>query len=84
VFLDAGCGRCHTVRGTEAAGRGGPDLTHLASRQTIVSGLLANDAASLERWITQPHTVKNGTAMPVTDLDPDSVGRLVELLGSLR
>jgi hypothetical protein len=38
----------------------------------------------LERWITQPHTVKNGTAMPVADLDPDSVGRLVEFLGGLR
>src|SRR5690606_16989244 len=35
LFLKNGCGACHTVRGTPAAGRVGPDLTHFASRPTL-------------------------------------------------
>jgi len=35
VFLDGPCSSCHTIRGTPAGGYVGPDLTHLASRQTL-------------------------------------------------
>ena len=35
VFLEQSCGGCHTIRGTDADGALGPDLTHLASRRTI-------------------------------------------------
>ncbi|MGH9032115.1 MAG: cytochrome c oxidase subunit II, partial [Acidimicrobiia bacterium] len=35
VYFDAGCASCHTVRGTQSVGTEGPDLTHLASRQTL-------------------------------------------------
>ena len=31
----SGCAGCHTVRGTGALGRLGPDLTHVASRRTL-------------------------------------------------
>jgi len=33
LFLANGCSACHTVRGTPAAGRIGPDLTHVGSRR---------------------------------------------------
>ena len=46
-----GCGGCHTIRGTAALGRLGPDLTHVASRRTLAAGTLANDAATLRAWI---------------------------------
>lgn len=42
AFLRNGCGACHTIRGTQARGRVGPDLTHLASRATIGAGTLMN------------------------------------------
>ncbi len=35
LFLSTGCGACHRIAGTKAAGEIGPDLTHLASRGTI-------------------------------------------------
>ena len=40
VFLTHACVMCHTIRGTPAGSRVGPDLTHLASRATIAAGAL--------------------------------------------
>ena len=42
----------------------GPDLTHIASRQTIAGGMLVNDTANLEAWITHAQSLKPGTPMP--------------------
>ena len=41
------CGACHTVRGTRAGGRLGPDLTHLMSRQTLAAATLPLRAVTL-------------------------------------
>src|SRR5215813_7970605 len=38
VFFSTSCVNCHTINGTEANGKFGPDLTHLMSRQTLGSG----------------------------------------------
>ena len=43
------CGACHAVRGIDAGGLVGPDLTHLVSRQTIASGIAAQFSRGLER-----------------------------------
>lgn len=64
VFASVGCGACHSVRGTEANGRMGPDLTHLASRRTLAAGILPNDRQTLERWIDNPDALKPGVRMP--------------------
>lgn len=64
LFLDQGCGACHRVRGTEAAGEVGPDLTHLASRGRIGAGLLPLDEHALRRWLRAPDAVKPGAKMP--------------------
>src|SRR5205085_9525961 len=40
LFARGPCALCHAVRGTPAGGRAGPDLTHLASRQTLAAGTL--------------------------------------------
>ncbi len=58
------CAVCHVVRGTDAAGARGPDLTHVASRLSIGAGTLPNDAASIERWIVSSQHVKPGNLMP--------------------
>jgi len=63
-FLANGCGACHTVRGTPAAGRVGPDLTHVGSRLEIAAGALPNNAEALQRWIERPHEAKPGALMP--------------------
>lgn len=64
LFLASGCGACHTIRGTEAAGRVGPDLTHLGSRLTIGAGILPVTRGALADWITAPEHLKPGVRMP--------------------
>jgi cytochrome c oxidase subunit 2 len=62
------CGVCHTVRGTQAGGETGPDLTHLMSRQTIAAGMLENSIGNLSGWIANPQSLKPGTRMPSVDI----------------
>jgi cytochrome c oxidase subunit 2 len=64
VFMESGCAGCHAIRGTEAVGRIGPDLTHLAGRRTLAAATLANDTPSLEAWIRHPARSKPGALMP--------------------
>ena len=84
VFTTERCGRCHTIRGTEANGQVGPDLTHVGSRQTIASGSLINSPAHRREWIANPQAVKPGNQMPPTPLDDDRMAALVAYLGMLR
>src|SRR5699024_2526541 len=76
VFMSASCVYCHTVAGTEAQGRAGPDLTHLASRGSLAAGTLPNTPGNLADWVTDPQAVKPGNAMPGTDLEGDELQAL--------
>ena len=72
IFEEQSCMNCHTIAGTVANGRYGPDLTHLMSRDTIASGAAPNTPANLIAWITDPSDFKPGTLMPamhLTDLE---------------
>src|SRR5262249_38241717 len=40
IFERTACMSCHTIAGTPAVGRFGPDLTHLMSRDTLGSGIV--------------------------------------------
>jgi cytochrome c oxidase subunit II len=72
VFEKTACVNCHTVAGTAAKGRFGPDLTHLMSRETIASGAVQNTPENLRRWIQDPSVIKPGCLMPAMGLsDPD-------------
>ena len=62
------CAGCHMVRGTEAAGALGPDLSHLMTRQTIASGILPNNDRTLAHWIADPQSLKPGAFMPAPAL----------------
>jgi len=64
LFLALGCGGCHTVRGTEAAGTIGPDLTHLASRRSVGIDTNALSAASIAAFIRDGQHIKPGNLMP--------------------
>ncbi|RVV96787.1 c-type cytochrome [Mesobaculum littorinae] len=67
VFMAEGCGACHTVRGTEAAGQVGPDLTHVGSRQSLAAGILPMTSDALVDWIADPEAFKPGVEMPGYD-----------------
>ena len=64
VFMQANCHECHVIRGTEADGESGPDLTHFADRQTLGAGAARNSRGNLAGWIVNPHGLKPGNLMP--------------------
>lgn len=84
VFLGQPCRYCHAVRGTEATGSVGPDLTHIASRLTLAGGTLPNTRGNLAGWILNPHRLKPGTMMPATPLSGVELQALVAYLESLK
>jgi len=84
VFLATSCVMCHTVRGTPAGSRIGPDLTHLASRRTIAAGSLPNTRGALAGWIVDPQSIKPGTRMPSNQIEPDDLQALLAYLESLK
>ena len=83
VFFTAKCHNCHTIRGTGAAGKIGPDLTHIGSRQTLGAAAVVNNRGNLSGWITNPQPIKPGNLMPATYLDPEELHPLVDYLMSL-
>ena len=78
------CGICHTVRGTRAGGRVGPDLSHLMTRMTIASGTLPNTVGYLSGWIAAPQHAKPGNYMPDLDLSGPQLNRIRAFLETLR
>jgi cytochrome c oxidase subunit 2 len=84
VFLTHSCVMCHTISGTDAGSRVGPDLTHVASRETIAAGTLPNTPGALSGWILDPQRLKPGTQMPPNALSGDELQALVSYLQSLQ
>ena len=84
TFFYRGCILCHTVRGTSAGGKLGPDLTHVASRKTIAAGTLPNTPGNLGGWIADPQHIKPGAQMPSMRLDGQDLSSLVTYLAGLR
>jgi len=83
VFEHTACINCHTVSGTAADGRFGPDLTHLMSRTTIAAGAAENTPQNLRLWIQDPDEIKHGSLMPamkLSDADLDAVVNYMETL----
>jgi len=83
VFESNACMNCHTVGGTPADGRFGPDLTHLMSRTTIAAGAAENTHKNLRLWIQDPSAIKPGSLMPamkLTDADLDAIVSYMETL----
>lgn len=64
AFMRGNCGECHTVRGTEARGDLGPDLTHVGSRRSLGAGVLDNHIGTMAGWIAGTQAVKPGSLMP--------------------
>lgn len=78
------CANCHTIRGTQAGGRLGPDLTHLASRRTLAAGTLPNTRGHLGGWLLDPQSIKPGSLMPPTAMSSESLQALLAYLEILR
>jgi len=83
VFQTKGCFLCHAVRGTTAAAKVAPDLTHVASRRTLAAGALPMTRGSLAAWIADPQAIKPGSKMPRVDLSPDELEAVVAYVEGL-
>ena len=64
LFLENGCGGCHTVRGTAAIGQVGPDLTHVGSRKSLAAGILPNEPEAFASWTRHAAAHKPDVGMP--------------------
>ena len=85
TFLSLACVGCHTVKGTIAAGKVGPELTYVASKKSIAGGALSPvDEANLTKWIKNPPAVKPGTLMPNLNLSDQQIHDIVQWLLTLK
>jgi cytochrome c oxidase subunit 2 len=84
IFETTACINCHTIRGTVANGRFGPDLTHLMSRHTIAAGAVLNTTENLRLWIQNPNAIKPGSLMPAMELNDGELDALTAYLETLR
>ncbi len=82
--FNAHCGGCHAVRGTDANGVLGPDLSHLMQRHTLAAGVLTNDNPNLLNWIRDPQGIKPGAMMQAPELSTAELARIDAYLQTLR
>jgi cytochrome c oxidase subunit 2 len=78
------CASCHTIVGTSARGILGPNLTHLASRETLAAGRLQNTPQQLSAWLHNPDAFKPGSHMPNLHLTDDQRNDIVHYLETLK
>src|SRR5712672_3107531 len=84
IFETTACINCHSISGSVADGRFGPDLTHLMSRDTIASGAAPNSTEQLKLWIRNPDAIKPGSLMPAMKLNDHDLDALTAYLETLR
>lgn len=83
LLASGGCVACHTIRGTDAQGKIGPDLTHVGGRSHIAAGVLPNSTDGLRQWLRDPQAVKPGNRMVIPALTEDQIDALVAYLQGL-
>jgi cytochrome c oxidase subunit II len=83
VFESTACVNCHTIAGTNAKGKFGPDLTHLMSRGTIASGAAPATHENLRLWIKDPEAIKPGCLMPAMQLSEQEIDAVTAYMMTL-
>ena len=85
LFLAAGCGACHAIRGTRADGRIGPDLTRVGARRQIAAATLPATRENLARFIVDGQHLKPGNGMPPFRVfSAEELSAVVAYLASLK
>jgi cytochrome c oxidase subunit II len=85
LFVQSGCGACHTVRGTDASGTIAPDLTHVGNRHSLAAATLPNNAEAFASWIRDNQHIKPENLMPPYEIYTErELGQLATYLESLR
>jgi cytochrome c oxidase subunit 2 len=84
VFMNNACVFCHQIRGTDAAGQNGPDLTHFGSRLGIAANTVPNTPGNLGGWIADPQSTKPGNHMATVAVNSADMQPLINYLESLK
>ena len=85
TFLSLACVGCHTVKGTTAAGKVGPELTNVASHKSFAGGVLSPvNEENLTKWLKNPPAVKPGTLMPNLNLSDEQIHDIIQWLLTLK
>jgi cytochrome c oxidase subunit 2 len=88
VFLQQ-CTACHAVAGLETANgqpvlaNGGPNLTHLMSRDCFRGCTLSTTPENLRAWVDDPRALEAGSFMPDYGLSPEELDQVVAYLTTL-
>ncbi|HZP86154.1 MAG TPA: cytochrome c oxidase subunit II [Burkholderiales bacterium] len=82
--FQARCGACHAVRGSDAAGILGPDLTHVMSRSTLAAATWPNGPGRIAGWIMGAQSIKPGCRMPQLSMQGNEMGALLAYLKTLQ
>ncbi len=83
IFLDLACATCHAVQGI-SDGAFAPDLTHLASRDTIASGMYPINRQTIRAWLDDPQALKPGCNMPSLKLSDAELDAVTDYLLTLK
>jgi cytochrome c oxidase subunit II len=84
MFQSRSCGSCHRISGTYSNASIGPDLSHIFSRTTLLSGMMPMNEENLHAWISDPQLVKPDSKMPDFIFSRDSVDAIVHYLIQLK
>lgn len=85
LFMQSGCSGCHSIAGTQAQGKIGPNLTTLGARRSIAAGRLPMSEANLARFIAGSQHLKPQNKMPSFGIfSADEMQALTAYLMALR
>jgi cytochrome c oxidase subunit 2 len=82
IYQQQTCGTCHAIDGVSSA-RYAPDLSHIASRETLGSGVISNSPENLYKWLYDPQAIKPGCNMPTFHLSPEQTRDVTAYLETL-
>ena len=84
IFRERTCVNCHVIQG-QGGTAVGPDLTHVASRQTLGAGVIReNTPETLAEWVRNPQDIKPGSYMPDLQLPEEELRALVAYMATLK
>ncbi len=78
------CASCHRIPGVEGAqGDHGPALD-VIGRASYIAGYIPNYPEAMQRWISDPPSLKPGTMMPYMGVPPGDARDMAAYLYTLR
>jgi cytochrome c oxidase subunit 2 len=94
IFSSHMCVACHTLNGTAAQGKIGPNLTRFGMRRGVGAFAATSTVENVEKWIHRPQDIKPGAlmpgaeegagGMPATGLNAQQIKAVAAYLKSLR